>query len=210
MSTARTSRVRRGGPGRIRIIAGRWRGRRLCVPDAAGLRPTPERLRETLFNWLRPTIEGARCLDLFAGSGALGLEALSRGAAEAVLVERDRRVFAALRANIASLDATDARAVPADVLRFLETSAQGFDIVFLDPPYDGELLAPSLAALERGGWLAANALVYVEYARSRETPALATCWETLRESAAGHAHGALLRCAAPSAASGAATMCPST
>ena len=123
-------------PNRIRIIGGTHRGRRLAFPDAAGLRPTPDRVRETLFNWLMPHLPGARCLDLFAGSGALGLEAVSRGAREVVLVDANPAVVKSLQENLRLLGETErARVIRSDALAFLrkETDAP-FDIVFLDPP----------------------------------------------------------------------------
>lgn len=156
MSRAQTPR------GKVRIIGGRWRGTRLPVADAAGLRPTSDRARETLFNWLQPPLPGARVLDLFAGSGALGLEALSRGASEAWLVERDRDVAESLRQAIARLHAEgEARVVAADALAFLrEPSCVRFDIVFLDPPFAAGLWPAAFAALPQ--WLADDAWLYVE------------------------------------------------
>lgn len=149
-------------PGHVRIIGGRWRGTRLPVADAPGLRPTPDRVRETLFNWLQPRLQGARVLDLFAGSGALGLEALSRGAREAWLVEHDPAQVESLRETVARLGAgDDAHVVRADALAWLRAPLQGrFDIVFVDPPFASgpwqqvlELLPP---------WLAADPWLYLE------------------------------------------------
>lgn len=152
----------KGSPGKVRIIAGRWRGTRLAVPDAPGLRPTPDRARETLFNWLQPVLPGARVLDLFAGTGALGLEALSRGAAEALLVERDPVLARALEDNLRRLDAgPGARVVRADAVALLAAPLHGrFDIVFIDPPFDASLWQPALAAI--GPWLADDAWLYLE------------------------------------------------
>ncbi|MGM0411868.1 MAG: 16S rRNA (guanine(966)-N(2))-methyltransferase RsmD [Pseudomonadota bacterium] len=176
----------RGG---IRIIGGRWRGRRLAVPPGKGLRPTPDRVRETLFNWLSPRLTGARCLDLFAGSGALGLEALSRGAAETVLVERAAPVARHLREQVAALEAEGAIVVQSDARRFLEgeVAAAGgpFDIVFLDPPFDSDLLDPAMAALEAGGWLAEGAAIHVESPSAGAEPAWPEGWQPHR----GHVHG---------------------
>lgn len=151
--------------GRIRLIAGRWRGRRLPVAPVPGLRPTPDRLRETLFNWLGPGIEGARCLDLFAGSGALGLEALSRGASEVVLVERSARAARALQEVATALGAgASARVVRADALHWLRTAPDApFDVVFVDPPFALGAWQQVLDALERPGWLTRQALVFVEH-----------------------------------------------
>lgn len=150
--------------GRVRIIGGRWRGTKLDVPGAPGLRPTADRVRETLFNWLQPHVPGARCLDLFAGSGALGFEAASRGAAQCVLVERDAGIARGLRATAARLHADAVQVVDTDALAWLRaTPSSAFDIVFLDPPFAAGLHA---AACERlGPWLAPEAWIYVESPR---------------------------------------------
>lgn len=149
-------------PGRVRIIGGRWRGTRLPLADAPGLRPTSDRARETLFNWLQPVLPGARVLDLFAGSGALGLEALSRGAAEALLVERDPHLARGLEETLQRLDAgAAARVVRADALQFLAAPLHGrFNLVFVDPPFDADLWQPVLAQLDP--WLADQAWLYLE------------------------------------------------
>ena len=148
--------------GKVRIIGGRWRGTRLPVADSPGLRPTSDRARETLFNWLQPVLPGARVLDLFAGSGALGIEALSRGAAEALLVERDPAPASALEDSLRRLDAGPAaRVARADAVAFLAMPVHGrFDVVFMDPPFDAALWRPALDAL--GPWLAEEAWLYLE------------------------------------------------
>lgn len=178
----------RRGPGAprntVRIIAGQWRSRRLDFPDRTALRPTPNRVRETVFNWLAPHLPGARCLDLFAGSGAFGFEALSRGAARAVLIERDATAAAALRANAERLAAAGAEIVESDALGYLAGAAEPFDIVFLDPPYASGLLAPCLARLAAGHWLGSGALVYIE-ARQGELPELPAGWQLARSKTAG-------------------------
>lgn len=150
--------------GSLRIVAGSLRGSRLAVPDVKGLRPTPDRVRETLFNWLAPVIVGARCLDLYAGTGALGIEALSRGAADCVFVERDRDLCDQLRQNLARLRIATARVVNDDAQTFLATPAAtlGFDLVFLDPPFAADLWAGSAQQLERAGTLHGNTHIYVE------------------------------------------------
>jgi len=181
---------RQGGaqrpPGQLRIIGGRWRGRRLAIVEAPGLRPTPDRVRETLFNWLAPVIEGARCLDLFAGTGALGLEALSRGASEAVLVDSHAEVSARLREHIRTLGADGAEVVQVEALSYLAAApAQAFDVVFLDPPYQSGLLGPCCQALEAGGWLAPGAYIYLETDRANPLPALPASWELQRDKTAG-------------------------
>jgi 16S rRNA (guanine966-N2)-methyltransferase len=168
----------------VRIIAGTWRGRRLVFAPVPGLRPTPDRVRETLFNWLVPVIRDARCLDLYAGSGALGLEAASRGAAEVVLVDKDPQVVAALGRQREMLGAHQVRVVQADVLQWLSGPPTAFDIVFLDPPFRREMLLPCIQLLERRGWLADQARVYIE-AEKGLVPELPENWELLRSKAAG-------------------------
>lgn len=151
-------------PGKVRLIGGRWRGTRLDVPNLDGLRPTGDRVRETLFNWLMPALPGARVLDLFAGSGALGFEAVSRGAAQAVLVERDAALAAALRATAARLGAGESiEVVQADALAWLAgRAAARFDIAFVDPPFSAGLWDAVLAAVSPA--LAPDAWLYVEAA----------------------------------------------
>ena len=122
-------------PGKIRIIAGKWRGRKLDVIDAPGLRPTPDRIRETLFNWLQHEIVGARCLDLFAGTGALAFEALSRGAVEVTMIEADAKIVAALNKHAATLKSEEHIIQLADAMSWLKQGIKGFDIIFLDPPF---------------------------------------------------------------------------
>lgn len=169
----------------LRIIAGQWRGRKIHFPDLPSLRPTPDRVRETLFNWLMPVISGARCLDLFAGSGALGLEALSRGAAEVVFVDRDKQVNAYLRDALRMLQADNATVIQADALSYLAGAASGFDIVFLDPPYQSDVLAPCCQALVAGAWLNPHAYLYIETASQIPLPELPVTWQTSREKTAG-------------------------
>ncbi|MEJ2361941.1 MAG: 16S rRNA (guanine(966)-N(2))-methyltransferase RsmD [Gammaproteobacteria bacterium] len=169
----------------LRIIAGQWRSRKIVFPDLPQLRPTPDRVRETLFNWLMPVISGARCLDLFAGSGALGLEALSRGAAEVVFVDSDRQVQAYLNDTLRLLGAGNASVVQSEALRYLAQPAQAFDIVFLDPPYQSELLQPCCQALESQVWLGPHAHIYIETASQQPTPQLPGNWTVLREKTAG-------------------------
>jgi 16S rRNA (guanine966-N2)-methyltransferase len=173
------------GANRLRIIAGRWRGRRIPFPDAPGLRPTPDRVRETVFNWLAPWLAGARCLDLFAGSGALGLEALSRGAASAVFVDQDPRVVAALEDNLRRLEASGAQVVQADAVSYLAGRGAAFDVVFLDPPFHGGLLGRCCELLDRGGWVGPGALVYLEAERDLEPLVLPAGWELVRSKTAG-------------------------
>ena len=155
---ARRRTDRNSPPGRLRIVAGKWRSRLVPVADVPGLRPTSERIRETLFNWLAPRIEGARCLDLFAGSGALGFEALSRGAASVVFVERDELAANMLQEATRALDAEGATLVRADARRFLETCpAHYFDLVFLDPPFADYPADELCTLLDASGCLTAAA-----------------------------------------------------
>lgn len=169
----------------LRIIGGSWRGRKLRFPDIAGLRPTPDRVRETVFNWLQAEVPGGRCLDLFAGSGAMGLEAASRGAARVVLVERAAEVCTALRANRELLDAAAVEVACDDALRYLERPGEAFDIVFLDPPFASEVLGACCRLLEDGGWLAPQAYVYLELDKARSLPELPANWELIRSRQAG-------------------------
>lgn len=171
----------------VRIIGGRWRGRKLRFPDSDGLRPTGDRIRETLFNWLAPWLPGARCLDLFAGSGALGFEALSRGAAQVVMLEKSPMVVASLKAAAATLEADDAlQIIAADTRRWLKHPAhQKFDIIFLDPPFATDYYQQLLTLLRNGGWLADDALLYLESDRPLALLDGSGTWEPLREKRAG-------------------------
>jgi 16S rRNA (guanine966-N2)-methyltransferase len=165
----------------------------LEIADAPGLRPTPERIRETVFNWLAPRIEGAACLDLFAGTGALGLEALSRGASRAVFVEKSRHAAAALERNVAALDAAGATIVGADAFRFLAEDRGGpFDVVFLDPPFAADRTAELCRLLGQGRLLADGAVVYAEEDRSRPPAAMPDGWRVLRSRTAGNVRYSLL------------------
>lgn len=182
----------KGAPGRIRIIGGTLRNSRLDVPDLPGLRPTPERVRETLFNWLAPVLAGVQALDLCAGTGALGIEALSRGAAAVRFVERDARAAQALHANLARLKAEGGAVTVADALAFLDGAATPFGLVFLDPPFAADLWPALAQRLEANGWLAAQAWVYVESPRDH-APALPPNWVLHREGRAGEVRHALYR-----------------
>ena len=201
-------------PGSVRIIGGAWRGRRIEIVAGVEIRPTPDRVRETLFNWLMPVLPGARCLDLYAGTGALGLEALSRGAAESWFVEREAAAAAALEATLLRFggripgqdetgkeetghaatgqDVTGkGRVLATDAKRWLKTPPVAtFDVVFLDPPYAANNLADLCTLLARG-WLAADAWVYLETSRSQSLPALPEGWQWHRESQAGDVRYAL-------------------
>jgi 16S rRNA (guanine(966)-N(2))-methyltransferase RsmD len=173
---------------RVRIVGGEWRSRLIRFPDVPGLRPTPDRVRETVFNWLGQDLTGKRCLDLFAGSGVLGLEAASRGALEVVMVERDARAFRGLQANLEILGSAPVRLLRADALEFLASDAGRYDVVFLDPPY---AMGEQEMLLERvRSRLAPHAVVYVEAPRATQPPA---GWDVYRSARAGVVHYQLLR-----------------
>jgi len=173
--------------GRLRIVAGNWRSRLLDVADVEGLRPTSERIRETLFNWLTPHIQGSRCLDLYAGTGALGLEALSRGAASAVFVEQDTVALRQLQTNVELLDVDNAEVIAGDASAFLQSAAVApFDIVFLDPPYAGNLLGETCRLLVDTQQLAPDALIYLEDERARGEPEIPQGWTVLKDKTAGN------------------------
>ena len=188
----RPERGDRRPPGSVRIIGGRWRGRRLPVAEAEGLRPTTDRIRETLFNGLRPQLAGSRVADLFAGTGILGIEALSRGAASALFVERDRRLARAIENSLNTLVAGGCRVLAADAYRLLAGGEpEPFDVVFLDPPYGHGRLDELCTLLAGRGWLADDALVYLEHDR-RSPPRLPPGLETRREKTAGNVRFVLL------------------
>jgi 16S rRNA (guanine966-N2)-methyltransferase len=174
------------GRNRVRIIAGKWRSRIVKFPAAAQLRPTPDRVRETLFNWLGQRLDGLACLDLFAGSGALGFEALSRGASRVVMVESDRKVAAGLRESGRELGAEGLEVVNAEAMAWLAKGAERFDVAFVDPPYASNLARASLEALPPR--LNPGARVYAESAQPLELPAP---WRVLREDRAGAVRYAL-------------------
>jgi len=175
--------------GRLRIIGGDWRSRLVDFDPGAGIRPTPDRVRQTLFDWLTPFIEGARCLDLFAGSGALGLEALSRGAAHVTFVETDARAAAMIRAALVKLGAaTRGQVLQSDALSVLGTRLPPFDIVFLDPPFDAALLAPALERLP--AVLKPGNRVYLEW-RHGGPAAVPVGYTLIREKKAGQVSYAL-------------------
>lgn len=179
--------VRKGDRNVVRIISGKWKGRKLVVPNRPGLRPSLGRSRETLFNWLVADVPGARCVDLFAGSGALGFEAESRGAGQLTLIEADRTAASSLKASASALGSTaEIRCERAE--RYLR-SCDAADIWFLDPPFDSGLLASTLMTL--GDRELAPELVYAEHGR-RDEPDL-DGWEVLRSQRTGDAVGVLLR-----------------
>lgn len=181
--------------GQVRIIAGRWRGRRLTFPAVNNLRPTGDRIRETLFNWLQPVIDGSICLDLFAGSGALGFEASSRGAAHVTLIESHAEAVAALKQHRRALGdkppeeglAGELHIVHEQALNWLlrQRGGQSFDIVFLDPPFAMPGVAELTSTLESSGLLSEKCWIYLESAAGRVPPGLPGNWHIHREKSAG-------------------------
>jgi 16S rRNA (guanine966-N2)-methyltransferase len=173
--------------GSLRIIGGKWRSRNLRFVSVDGLRPTGSRIRETLFNWLAPTIEGARCLDLFAGSGALCFEALSRGAGCCVAIEANSQAVSELRYNQAQLTANNLDIVSGDCQKLLErgNTAQPYDIIFLDPPFDMKLHKQASILLISGNWLASKAQIYCEFPAT-EAQDLPLSWRLIKDKIAGN------------------------
>ena len=182
------------GTGSVRIIAGKWRGRRLPVPDVAGLRPSGDRSRETLFSWLQPHLPGACCVDLFAGTGVLGIEAVSRGAAAAVLVEQSRPAVAALRRSVEALQAHEITVVQADALAWMSRAEVPMaDVVFVDPPFGLGLGQDVLDRLGSGSLLSPGGLVYLETGRTAPPVRLAPGWQLLRDKTVGEVRMQLLQ-----------------
>jgi 16S rRNA (guanine966-N2)-methyltransferase len=182
-------------PNRLRIVGGRWRGIRIDFPPIEAIRPSPDRVRETLFNWLQTRVAGARCLDLFAGSGALGIEALSRGAAEVTFVDREPQVGRHITKTLQRLSATGATVQVEDAARFLGRAPRPFDVVFLDPPFASALLQAAFDQLPKG-WLADDAYIYVECPADVPLPALPAGWIVYRSKQAGQVGYHLLRATA--------------
>jgi len=184
--------------GKLRIVGGRWRSRQLPVAALQGLRPTTDRVRETLFNWLQNDISGAHCLDLFAGSGALGFEAASRGAASVLMLELQAQAVSILEDNIKRLQAEDIQILRKDALEWLKTaSAKPWDIVFIDPPFASDYLAQVCWLLEDGQqdsqWLAEKATMYLEISNASPLPALPANWHIVKEKKAGQVCYYLIR-----------------
>ena len=170
----------------LRVIGGQWRGRKLQFPDRPGLRPTGDRIRETLFNWLGPHLHNARCLDLFAGSGALGIEALSRGAAHCDFVDADREAITAVDHHLNTLDATECSTVRCDIAaHYLQQTHGTWDIVFVDPPFDARLGESTLTLLADSARLAEASRVYFETSRSQPEPVPEGLYDVLREKNTG-------------------------
>lgn len=188
----------KGKPSQLRIIAGEWRSRRFSFVEQPGLRPTPDRVRETLFNWLSGHIEGARCLDLFTGSGALTLEALSRGARHVLSCDLSREVATTLRGHLLTLQCERAEVRQQDALALLAgPPPAAFDIVFIDPPFHQDLLIPACTTLEANGWLKPDALIYTESETPPALLAFPSAWQLHREKKAGQVWYSLWQRRAP-------------
>ena len=169
----------------LRIIGGEWRGRKVRFPPVAAIRPTPDRVRETLFNWLQGVTPGSRCLDLYAGSGALGLEALSRGAREVVFVDVESAIKRHLDGMLKLLGCDRGRVVQADALGFLAQPGEPFDVIFLDPPFADPVLPEVCRRIEAGGWLKPGGFVYLESPAVAGAPELPVGWSLLKAKKAG-------------------------
>ncbi|NRN29369.1 16S rRNA (guanine(966)-N(2))-methyltransferase [Photorhabdus heterorhabditis] len=180
-----TKKSQQQSKGQIRIIGGKWRSRKLPVPNSPGLRPTTDRVRETLFNWLAPVIQEARCLDCYAGSGALGLEALSRYAAQATFIEYERNVAKQLSANLALLDTQNTEIINDSALNYLSQPGTPYDVIFLDPPFRQGMLAKTIKLLEEQSWLADKSWIYVEAESESAAADVPDNWQLHREKVAG-------------------------
>lgn len=196
-----TSPSKKSPHNQLRIIGGKWRGQKLSFANAEGLRPTGDRIRETLFNWLAPIISGAHCLDLFSGSGALGIEALSRGASSVTLIEKNHSAITLLQQSCAQLNADNADIIQADAIHWLThvkptagKPTKPYDVVFLDPPFATELLQPCCDLLEQHGLLANNAYIYIEMDSRQSAPMTPPSWSPLREKTSGQVTYRLYRC----------------
>ena len=173
--------------GEVRVIAGLWRGRKLSVLNAEGLRPTTDRVKETLFNWLMMDVANARCLDCFAGSGSLGIEALSRQAQAVVFLEKFANAAQQLKKNLASLKTDKGTVINTDTLAYLsqKNSTEPFEIIFIDPPFHHNFVPQVLTLLQQNNWLAENALIYVETEKNHPPLLLAKNWQVIKEKWAG-------------------------
>lgn len=173
--------------GEVRVIAGLWRGRKLPVLNAEGLRPTTDRVKETLFNWLMMDVANTRCLDCFAGSGSLGIEALSRQAQAVVFLEKFATAAQQLKKNLTSLKTDKGTVVNTDTLSYLaqKNSGEPFDIIFIDPPFHHQFVPQILPLLQENNWLAENALIYVETEKNHPPLLLAENWQVIKEKSAG-------------------------
>ncbi|HIF9201220.1 TPA: 16S rRNA (guanine(966)-N(2))-methyltransferase RsmD [Photobacterium damselae] len=171
--------------GFVRIISGQWRSRKLPVHDVEGLRPTTDRVKETLFNWLAQDIYQAKCLDLFAGSGSLSFEALSRGAESLTMIELDQKAAAQLKQNLTAIGATNATLHNTNSVNFLNQAGTPHDLVFIDPPFRKDLIQQVITALEANHWLSPNALIYIEAEKELGSIDVPPSWHLYREKTAG-------------------------
>ncbi len=179
--------------GKVRVIGGDWKGRKFKVLDKQGLRPTTDRIRETIFNWLQWHLPTKRCLDLFAGSGILGIEAVSRGASFAQLVEKDHQIVNHLRQQLQLLDTNKIELIQTDAIKLLKTPPpQGFDIVFIDPPFRQNLITTCCQYLDKNQWLNHEALIYVEM-EPQYISTVPQDWQLIRDKYAGQVHYCLFR-----------------
>jgi len=194
-----SKKIRKSSAGKLRIIGGMWRSRFLQVADLPGLRPTTDRVRETLFNWLQNDVPGAHCLDLFAGSGALSFESASRGAASVMMIENQRQAAEVLSANIRDLKAEVMQLQQCDALNWLSKPAatqyagKKYDIVFIDPPFDSDYLSKACELLESNQYLSEFACIYLEMNRKQDLPELPENWNLVREKKAGQVGYYLVR-----------------
>ena len=185
-SSSSRSTASAGRSGTIRLISGQWRGRKLPVHDVEGLRPTTDRVKETLFNWLATDVRHSRCLDVFAGSGSLGFEALSRYASYVMMIEQEPKAARQLQQNLQTLQCTQAQVVCRDALQVLQQPCtEPCELVFLDPPFRKELLSQVIPLLEQQGWLADSALIYLERENEGTPPVIPANWQLLKDRQAG-------------------------
>ncbi|WGE57134.1 16S rRNA (guanine(966)-N(2))-methyltransferase RsmD [Actinobacillus equuli] len=196
MKKNRNSTLQNKPTGEVRVIAGLWRGRKLPVLNAEGLRPTTDRVKETLFNWLMNDVAGSRCLDCFAGSGSLGIEALSRQAQAVVFIEKFTNAANLLKNNLTSLKTTNGTVINTDTLQYLaqKNPAQGFEVVFVDPPFNHGFVPKVLKLLADNQWLADNALIYVETEKNHPPLELPNNWQIIKEKTAGQVISRLIQC----------------
>lgn len=196
MKKNRNSTLQNKPTGEVRVIAGLWRGRKLPVLNAEGLRPTTDRVKETLFNWLMNDVAGSRCLDCFAGSGSLGIEALSRQAQAVVFLEKFANAANLLKNNLTSLKTTNGTVINTDTLQYLaqKNPDQGFEVVFVDPPFNHGFVPKVLTLLAENQWLADNALIYVETEKNHPPLELPNNWQIIKEKTAGQVISRLIQC----------------
>lgn len=186
MKQAKTGKSKTGQPGFVRIISGQWRGRKLPVADVIGLRPTTDRVKETLFNWLMHDVADSTVLDCFSGSGALAFEAISRYAGYATLIEKDPAQAKRLQGLLASLNVSQANVINSDCLRYLaQPASRQYQIVLVDPPFRQNLALPCCQLLEQQGWLSPNALIYLEAEKELPLTDMPANWKLLKEKVAG-------------------------